>query len=403
MSDAPNRHQPIDDLCAKFWQTPPVNTTPHAPPIYLASVYACDSPAAARDTLGGATPGYVYQRDGHPNGHMLADRCRELHGATWCEITSSGMSAFSALLLATCQPGDHLLLSQDLYGRSLDLLDSEATRWGMTAERIDTTDLNAVRQAIAAQPPKLLVVETISNPTLKIADLPQLAELCHAAGTLLVVDNTFASPYACQPLRRGADFVVESLTKIINGHADGLLGMIAGKGSEHAEIRRMLSIWGLTAGAFDCWLAARGLSTLHLRADRAAANAQQIAEFLATQTAVETVLYPGLPSHSQHKLAQTVLPVSRGTIVTFTLAASAGQEETTAARFIETIPEIPFCPSLGDLSTTLSHPASTSHRNLTSKQLAGLGISGATIRLSVGVESAEHLVEVLGRGLGKSH
>lgn len=402
MSEAPNRHQPIDDLCAKFWQTPSVNSTPHAPPIYLATVYACDSPAAARDTLGGETPGYVYQRDGHPNGDMLAHRCRDLHGATWCEITSSGMSAFSALLLATCVPGDHLLLSQDLYGRSLDLLDGEATRWGMTAERIDTSDLSKVRQAIVARPPKLLVVETISNPTLKIADLPQLAELCHAAGTLLLVDNTFASPYACQPLRQGADFVVESLTKIMNGHADGLLGMIAGRGSEHAAVRRMLSIWGLTAGAFDCWLAARGLSTLHLRADRAAANAQKIAEFLATQAAIETVLYPGLPSHPQHELAQTMLPSSQGTIVTFTLASAEGQEETTAARFIENVPEIPFCPSLGDLSTTLSHPASTSHRNLTPEQLARLGINGATIRLSVGVESAEQLVEVLARGLEKS-
>ncbi|MEX1039000.1 MAG: PLP-dependent aspartate aminotransferase family protein [Pirellulaceae bacterium] len=401
MTESPNRHQPIDDLCAKFWQTPSVNTTPHSPPIYLASVYACDSPAAARDTLTGKTPGYVYQRDGHPNGDMLAQRCRDLHGATWCEITSSGMSAYSALMLATCTPGDHLLLSQDLYGRSLDLLDSEATRWGMTATRIDTSDLSQVRPAIAAQPPKLLVVETISNPTLKLADLPQLAELCHAAGTLLVVDNTFASPYACQPLRHGADFVVESLTKIMNGHADGLLGMIAGSGHEHAEIRRMLSIWGLTAGAFDCWLAARGLSTLHLRADRAADNAQQIAGFLATQPAVETVLYPGLPTHPQHQLAQTVLPRSQGTIVTFTLSATAGQEEATAARFIENVPEIPFCPSLGDLSTTLSHPASTSHRNLTPQQLAGLGISGATIRLSVGVESAEFLVEVLARGVRK--
>lgn len=395
------RHDEIDQLCAQFWQTPEVTTTPHSPPIYLSSVYACDSPDDARQMLSGQRPGYVYQRDGHPNGDMLAERCRLLHAAKWSLITSTGMSAMAAVLLGTCEQGDRLVVSQDLYGRTLDLLRGEAARLGVSCELVDTSDLAAVEAALA-QPARLVVAETISNPTLKIADIPQLAELCHRHGTKLAIDNTFASPWACRPLTMGADYVVESMTKIMNGHADGLLGLVCGNTDKLHNLRKMVSIWGLSASAFDCWLVARGLSTLHLRAERATANAQAVAQWLSTHPHIEQTLYPGLASHPQHATAARMLAGRFGTIVTFTLRCQEENPATVIDRFIRSAGPIPFCPSLGDLATSLSHPASTSHGNLTPAQLAEGGISPATVRLSVGVETVAYLQQALDEALTKT-
>lgn len=398
MNDDP--HNDIDQICARFWQTPRVDQVPHSPPLYLSTVFACDSTEQARQMLAGRQPGYVYQRDGHPNGDMLAERCRLLHAAEWALVTSSGMGALAAVVLAECQAGDHLLVGQDLYGRSLDLLSGEAARLGIECELVDTSNVAAVAQKMRPET-RLVVAETISNPLLKVADIPELAQLCHRHGARLLVDNTFASPWCCRPLKLGADLVIESMTKIMNGHADGLLGLVCGRSGDAAQVKRMTSIWGLTASAFDCWLVARGLSTLHLRSERAVANAQQVARFLAQHPKVEGALYPHLATHPDHAVAARMLGDHCGTVVTFTLKAAAGEDPLAAAeRFIQAAaPTIPFCPTLGDLSTSLTHPASTSHRNLTPDELARLGISPATIRLSVGIESAGHLEKVLAEAL----
>jgi cystathionine beta-lyase/cystathionine gamma-synthase len=380
-----------------------MNTKPHAEPIYLASVYECESPAAADAMLGGQMPGYVYSRDGHPNAASLAEQCRVLHSAERAAVTNSGMSAMALALITQCAAGGHVLLSNQLYGRSYALFVGEAGRLGIESSIVDTTDPDAVRAAWQPNT-RLLVVETITNPLLRVNDLAALASLAHERGGLLLVDNTLAGPLNCQPLRWGADLVVESLTKIMNGHSDVLLGLLCGHARLWERVPATLSTWGWTAPPFESWLAARGLQTLALRWQQAADNALAVATWLTKQAGIDAVHFPGLAAHVDHQLAARQFSAAKnpqgqartGTLVTFTL--SGGWDA--ATRFIAALREtIPFCPSLGELHTTLSHPASTSHRALTPAQRSELGIEDGTIRLSVGIESAEQIQKSLLAGL----
>lgn len=339
--------------------------------------------------LAGELPGYVYQRDGHPNADLLATKCRELHGAERVAITSSGMSALSAVVLSQLVPGDHVIASDQLYGRSLTLLAREGPRWGLGCTLVDTCDLAAVA---AARTPRtrLVVVETISNPRLHVADIAALAGLAHEAGALLLVDNTFATPALCRPLEWGADLVLESVTKLMNGHSDVILGLVAGRAALWERLPLVLSAWGLSSGPFDCWLAYRGLATLALRAARASDNALAAARFLRERPEVEQLDYPGLPDHPHHGLAARQFGGRFGAMVTVHLRG----DRTTADAFIAA-GQIPFCPSLGETATTLSHPVSTSQRGLTPSERARLGIRDSTIRLSIGIESPEYVIEAL--------
>ena len=381
-----------DDICPRSERLPPTSTTPQAAGIFPASVWQCASPEEALALLRGEAEGYVYQRDGHPNADMLAMKLCELHEAERTMITSSGMAAMSTVALSQLQAGDHIIVSDQLYGRSLDLLAGQSPRLGVSCSAIDTCDLDAVQATLRSET-KLLVAETISNPLLRVADIAALADIAHAQRAKLVIDNTFASPILCRPLELGADIVIESISKSINGHSDVMLGAVCGRESDWANIPSMVSIWGLHSSPFDCWLAARGLMTLHLRAKAASANALQVAKFLQSQTDhVANVRYPGLPAHADHQLASNQFDDLYGTIVTFDLAGGLSAAE----KFITAIAShIPFAPSLGEVSTTLSHPASTSHRNQTPQQQAALGITGGTIRLSVGTESAEGIIAAL--------
>lgn len=370
---------------------------PHAPAIWPASVYRCESPDHAKAMLNGELPGYVYQRDGHPNADMLAEKCRQLHGAERAMITSCGMSALAAVALSQLEAGDHLVVSNQLYGRSLDLLVGQSPRLNLACDVVDTCDLAAVDEAL--QPAtKLLVVETISNPLLRVADIAALARLAHQAGAKLVVDNTFASPVVCRPLEHGADLVVESISKSMNGHSDVMLGVVCGSAANWRQVPAMVSIWGLASSPFDCWLASRGLATLAVRARAASANALAVAEFLGGQQGVSNVLYPGLPSHPDHAIGRRQFAGLFGSMISFDLNGGLAAAES----FITAAADaIPFCPSLGEVSTTLSHPASTSHRNQTAEEQAAVGIGGGTIRLSVGIESPDHITAALSTALGR--
>lgn len=344
--------------------------------------------------LAGTEPGYVYQRDRHPNADLVAAKCRELEKAEEVAMTGSGMGALALVLLAQVQAGDHLVVSNMLYGRSQQLLTSESARLGMASTFVDTCDLAAVSAAMTERT-KLVVVETIANPRLQVADLAALADIATRRGAQLLVDNTFATPVLCQPLSLGADWVMESVTKLMNGHSDVILGLLGGWRRNWARIPLVSSAWGLASAPFDCWLAARGIATMHLRVERACSNALRAAEFLAGQPAIELVDYPGLASHPQHELAARQFDGLFGSIVTFRLRGG----RPAADRFMQTATQIPFCPSLGEVSTTLSHPESTSHRGLTPEARAALGITGGTIRLSVGIESPEFVRGALAAGL----
>jgi cystathionine beta-lyase/cystathionine gamma-synthase len=383
-----------DDLCPRPMHPAAGPTQPHSPPIYLSSVWECASPEQADQLLGGANAGYVYARDGHPNAFLLAEKCRQLHGTERAAIAGTGMGALALLVLSELRPGDHVVLSNQLYGRTATLFAGEAARWDVTHSLVDACDLNAVRRVLTPKT-RLVVIETISNPLLRVADLVGLSELAHAAGAALVADNTLAGPAVCRPKEHGVDWVMESVTKSMNGHSDVVLGLLCGDASRWERIGPTLSTWGLSASPFDCWLAFRGLSTLAVRAERACANALVVAESLVAAPGVEVVHYPGLAKHPDHGLAQRQFGDRFGSMVTFTLVGG-----TQAARaFIRAARQIPFCPSLGELSTTLSHPESTSHRSLTSEQRAALGITGGTIRLSVGIESPESIVAAVREGL----
>ncbi|MEQ8787711.1 MAG: aminotransferase class I/II-fold pyridoxal phosphate-dependent enzyme [Pirellulaceae bacterium] len=384
-----------DDLCPQPETPPPQSTRSFAPPIYPASVYACDNTAQAEALLGGAGQGYVYQRDGHPNADMLADKCRRLHGAQRAAVTSSGMAAVAAVLLSQTRAGDHLVVSNQLYGRTLEVLTSETQRLGIEHTVVDTCDVGATSAALRDNT-RLVVAETISNPLLRVADIGALATAAHARGALLVIDNTFATPAVCRPLELGADLVVESVSKIMNGHSDVMLGLVCGGEAVWQRVPLAVSAWGLASSPFDCWLASRGLATLHLRIERACANAQLAAEMLAEHPRVERVEFPGLTSHRDHQLANRQFDGRHGWMVTFHLSGGRAA----ADAFLLGAGRIPFCPSLGELSTTLSHPQSTSHRGLTDGEREGLGIHGGTIRLSIGTESPEYVLQAIREGLG---
>lgn len=379
-----------DDICPRPSQMPQGHAQPLAAPIWPASVYRCDSPQQALGLLSGDLEGYVYQRDGHPNAEVLAEKCRQLHGADRAMITSCGMSALAAVALSQLNQGDHAVLSNQLYGRSLDLLDGQMRRLGVQASVVDTCNLDEVAATMRKET-RLVLVETITNPLLRVSNIAALSELAHANDALLVVDNTFASPVICRPLQLGADVVVESISKIVNGHSDVMLGMVCGRERDWENIPSMVSIWGLASGPFDCWLAARGLATLPLRARGASENALAVAEFLSGQEKISRVCYPGLANHADHAIAAAQFGNLFGFMVTFDLAG----ELPAAERFITAAAEIPFCPSLGEVSTTLSHPASTSHRGLSPAERRALGIHEGTIRLSVGVESQQHILASL--------
>ena len=350
--------------------------------------------------LGGQIPGYVYQRDSHPNADLLAEKCRQLHGAERAIVTASGMGALAAALLSQLETGQHAVLSNRLYGKTLVLFGSEAARLGIDVSVVDTADLPAVEGAMTDRT-RLLLVETLANPLVQVADIAALAKIAHRHDCRLLVDNTFASPIVCRPHELGADLVMESLTKTMNGHSDVILGLLTGKEAAWSRVRAVVSAWGLASAPFECWLAARGLLTAHLRIERGCRNALAAAKFLRTRPEIERVDYPGLADHPQHDLAARQFRTGDdgttlyGTILSFRLRGG----RPAADAFIHAAANIPFCPSLGELSTTLSHPETTSHRGMTSGEREALGITGGTIRLSVGTESSEFIVDALAQGL----
>ena len=373
---------------------PPLPTEPLAPAIYPSAVYRCRDTAQAQALMAGELAGYVYSRESHPNATLLAQRCRGLHAAEAAVICCSGMAALSAALLATVTQGDNVLVSSRLYGQSSNLLVNEAARLGIESTVVDTCDLVATAAALREHT-RLLVVETLTNPTLRVSDVPALAELAHRRGALLLVDNTFVGPAIYRPLEHGADLVLESLTKQMNGHSDVLLGLLCGTEAAMQRVPAVVTTWGFSASPFDCWLASRGIGTLALRAERSAANALAVAQKLAADGRLQAVHYPGLDQHPDHQLAQRLFGQRFGAMVTFTLPGGSAA----ADAFIAAAQQIPFCPSLGDLCTTLSHPASTSHRRLDEAQRQQLDISAGTIRLSVGIENADGIWSAIEQGL----
>ena len=329
----------------------------------------------------GQEQGFTYAREGSPNAELLAAKIAALEGADSGLITSSGMSAVGAIVLGLLKAGDHIVASNQLYGRTLRLVSQELPRLGFATDLVDATNVAVVEGAIGPKT-RLVLVEVVSNPLLRVVDIAALADVTRSRGVLLVVDNTFPTPLALRPLSHGADVVFHSITKMLAGHSDVTLGAVCTSRELTTPIRDAIVTWGLNGSPFDCWLAERGMNTLELRVARANANAAALAGFLGAQSAVERVFYPGRPDHPDHAVARKLFGDQYGNMVTFEL--TGGRDAVN--RFMRRLDSIPFAPTLGDVSTIISHPAVTSHRGLTADAREALGIREGTIRVSVGVE-----------------
>ncbi len=363
---------------------------PQVEPLQLASVRRMESPKAADGALDGTSSRFVYRRDGHPNDRALADQLARLHGATRCVLTAQGMSSLAAVALATLNSGAKAWIAQELYGKTHKLFRQELARWGVDCQVFDPTCSQELDR-LGGQKASLVVVETISNPCLCLPDLQRLSKIAHDSGALLLVDNTFASHLICRPLELGADLVMESLSKIVCGHSDSMLGMVCGRdNSLMASIASTISSFGMASSPLDCYLSQRGLATLGLRLARACETAAELAQVLSNCPSVLKVNYPGLSDHRQHELARRQLCGGFGWMLTFDLAGEIREAE---CRIEKLMTSIPFCPSLGDVQTTVSHPASTSHRGIAIEERQRLGIFPGTVRVSCGAEPTQWVVE----------
>jgi cystathionine beta-lyase/cystathionine gamma-synthase len=369
-------------------------SVPLVPPLYQSSVYTLPDLDTLDLIMDGAEAGFIYARDGHPNAQLLASQIAALEKADWAVLCGSGMAAISAVLLALVNQGDRIVASNFLYGKTMQLLRDELPRYGVATTFVDPGQLDQVRQAVQ-QSAKVLFVETLSNPLLRAVNLPALVELTRKTDCLLVVDNTFATPVLVRPLELGADVVIESLTKMMGGHGDVTLGAACGNGDLGTQLAPLVSLWGFAANPFDCWLAERGLATLPLRMRQASANALALASWLESQSGVLRVVYPGLPEHPDHQLTQELFGGCSGNMLCFELKGGRAAVN----RFLRQAPAIPFSPSLGNVSTTLSHPASTSHRYVSPAEKKRQGITDGLIRLSVGIEELALLQENMAQGL----
>jgi len=368
-------------------RVPRVDQPPSSVPIYQAATFA----SADADELGAVTtgrqPGYVYARLGNPTVDALADAFAELHAAEAGFAAATGMAAIHLAVVSQVAAGDRIVATRALYGTTRSLFSSVLARAGVATTFVDVTDLAAVEAALTPAPARILYLETISNPTLVVPDLAALASLAHRHGAMVVVDNTFASPYLCRPLALGADLVVESATKYLSGHSDVLAGAVAGNRPLIDAVRALHVVTGGTLAPFSAFLVLRGIPTLALRMERHAATAAVLAELLEGAPGVERVWYPARPSHPQHAVAARQLAGGGGMLaVELAGGAAAGRAFTDALR----IPE--RTASLGSIHTIVVHPPSTTHRQLTPAELADSGIAPGLLRVSVGLEDAADLL-----------
>ena len=366
---------------------PPVNV-----PIYQTSTFEVASALELAELLAFAKPGHSYSRYSNPTHAALEEALAELEGAEACHVTASGMAAVHGVVMSVLRSGDELIIPHAVYGGLVGLARAVLSRAAITVHAVDTTDPSAVAAAIGDRT-RLIWIETISNPTTAMADIAAISELAHARGVLVAVDNTFASPYLCNPLSLGADAVVHSITKYVGGHSDLTGGAILGRAEVVAAAREIVINAGGNAAPLEAFLALRGLKTLAIRMERHSSNALAVAMALDGAPGVAGIRYPGLPSHPQHALAAGTL---RGGMAGGMLALEVSGGRAAGERFLDLLKVAVHATSLGSVETLCSHPASSSHRQLSDAELAEAGLSPGMIRVSIGLEDVEDLVADLG-------
>jgi cystathionine beta-lyase/cystathionine gamma-synthase len=373
-----------------------VRSTPIVPPIYQAATYLLDDRSYADIHETGGMRETWYSRFGNPTSDAAADEIRQLEGAEAGLVTASGMAAIASTFVTLCRAGDRIVAAAELYGDTRELLARDLTALGIEVDLVEASDLEGWERALA-RPARLVFAETLSNPQLRLLDIPAVAELAHLAGARLVVDNTFASPYAIRPLELGADVVVHSVTKFLNGHSDVTAGCVLGDSQTVESVQRRVVTFGGCLDPHAAYLVWRGLQTFELRLERQNRNARLIADHLAARTDVEVVHYPGRDDYVDREIAERILnPARCGAMVTFVVAG--GDER--AAEVMGRLTLAAEATSLGGVETLVSAPFNSSHFMLSARERREAGIVPGMLRLSVGSESAEALIADLDRAFG---
>ena len=368
-------------------------------PIYQTSTFEFDCCEQGGRRFAGEEKGYIYTRLGNPSISAVENKVALLEGGEACAAASSGMGAVSACLWSIAGAGKHILADETLYGCTFALLNHGMTRYGVEVTFVDTSDLEQVK-ANLKENTVCVYLETPANPNLKISDIQAVAELAHAYNPAIqvVCDNTFASPYLQRPLELGADVVVHSATKYLNGHGDVIAGFVVGTEAFINEVKMfgLKDMTGATLGPFEAFLIMRGLKTMEIRMERHCANAKKVAEYLVKQEKVERVYYPGLETHPGYEIAKKQMQ-DFGAMISFEV--KGGKES--GMKFVNSLSMIPIAVSLGDAETLVQHPASMTHSVYTEEELKAAGISAGLIRLSVGLENVEDIIADFELGFSK--
>ena len=375
-------------------RAPRVDQQPTSVPIYQTATFAADDADELDAVLTGVQPGYAYSRIDNPTTTALADAIAELEGAEAAHVFATGMAAIHATLVSLAGSGDRIVATTAVYGSTRSLLVNVLGPLGIRTDFVNATDHDAVAAALAAGPVRILYAETLSNPTMVVADHVALAALAHRSGAAYVVDNTFASPYVCRPLELGADLVVESATKYIGGHSDVMAGTVAGRAALIAEIHRVQVDTGAALAPLAAFLVLRGLATLGVRLDRHAATSVALAGWLERQDGVRQVRHPLLPSHPGSDIVERQFHGGSGM---FAFELDGGRAAARAFLDALTIPA--RTASLGSIHTIIVHPPSTTHRQLDDTELAEAGIGPGLLRCSIGLEDLDDLLADFATGL----
>ncbi|MEI5639047.1 MULTISPECIES: trans-sulfuration enzyme family protein [unclassified Pseudoalteromonas] len=365
-------------------------------PLYQTSTFHFKDAAQGAARFAGEEGGYIYTRLGNPTTRELEEKVAQLEGMEDAAATATGMGAVSAAVLSFLQQGDHLIASSALYGCSFALFAHMLPKFGIEVTFVDLTDEQALQQAVQSNT-KMLFAETPINPNMTVLDLAMLGAVAKKHSLLFVVDNTFMTPLLQKPVNYGADLIVHSATKYLNGHGDVVAGLVCGS-SEHIETIKLtvLKDIGATISPHDAWLINRGLKTLALRVQRHCQNAQAVAEFLQAHPKVNQVYYPGLPSHPGYKFLGEQMKGAGG-VIAFELDGNLEQGE----RFINSTELCTLAVSLGDPETLIQHPASMTHSPYTPEERLAAGISDGLIRISVGLEDVDDIIEDLKQAFDK--
>ncbi len=370
----------------------------HSEALFLTSSFVFENAAQAAARFIGEQPGNIYSRFTNPTVTMFEERLAALEGAEQCVATASGMSAILACVMGVLKAGDHVVASRSLFGATVNLFNNIIKKFGVETTYVSATDVAEWKAAVRAET-RLFFLETPSNPLTEISDIAAIAAVAKRCGALLAVDNCFCTPILQRPLLLGADIVIHSATKYIDGQGRVLGGAVLGSKKNLESVYGFLRTAGPTMSAFNAWVFLKGLETLKLRMDAHSANALELARWLEAQPGVARVFYPGLPSHPQHELAMKQQKTGGG-IVSFEVASSQGSGKDAAWRVIDNTKLLSITANLGDAKTTITHPASTTHARITPEARAAAGIGDGLIRVAVGLEAVVDIRNDLARGLG---